>query len=265
MRKLFPFLLALLCLSYFAVPTFARRAISLTHLLSEADTAENDASFTTTGTFTCANTAMCYCGVRNTDGTPADDTAATLTQTGQTWTSVGVTIVYDTIAATTQQLSVFRTVGAAATAATVTAAFGADSQTSISVTCVQADGADLTGTNGSNSVVQTDTEANDATAAITSTLGSALQTGSAVVAFGGTSLNGATMDAESGYTAGTETSIASPNGSLRAMWRTDELDLSPTFTASSGSGNNGTITLEVRVAGAAATNCLRSLLGVGCN
>jgi hypothetical protein len=254
MKRLF--LASLLLLSWMAAP--AQAAIVVTERIAEFDTAQNDADYATTATWSFASTSVGICFVGSTSGTLAN---GTLTQTGYTWTQIGSRLDYNTIASPTKQVEVFRAIGTGATAAILTITYST-ARSSIAINCFEVTGADTTGVNGANAIVQSKFTAQNATDPVTITMTGAPVATSTNLMFVGIT-GSTTFTADTGYTLGTFLgSGATPSVRYRAQHKAAANAQAATLDAS-GVEDSGGILLEIAVSGGAPPAATPGMLLLG--
>jgi hypothetical protein len=214
--------------------------IAITEKLAEGSTL-NQTSYTSSGAFSIASQAIGICFINS--GASTTPSAPTLSGAGATsWTQIA-TVPYDPSASQKKRVTAFRALGSGGSAASLVADFGGQSQGGVTFVCYEATGTDVGGTNGSGAVLQSATNAADATDPFTVTLGTR-EAESAVLMFSavGQSLS---MTPESGYTAGTKTGQATPTMQTRAQWLIGGSDATPTWDFSAAA-NAGGIAMELR-------------------
>lgn len=256
-------LLALLCSQLPAVPV--RAAIGVTELLADSSTS-NTTSYTTNiaggfaadSTIQCASNALCLCAAASTDGGAVG--THTMTGGGQTtWTEVA-TQAYDTLAASTSRLTVFRSLGEAGTAAAITVDVSA-AGTGMSVHCWQFTNVVTSGTNGSGAVTQADANASDSTNTIAPDGLAALGANHVLWQIGAAAAS-RNWTAQMDFTAGTEVVQATPANETLVQYLANGSDTTPTLTVDGVALVMATIAVEVAEA-VAAGGARFQLLGVG--
>lgn len=237
-------------------------AIGVTEKLQEAQTADNDASWTSVGTFTIANNALGICVVLNT-ATSANLRTPTLTGGSvTTWTAIS-NVSFDTVATSTVRLTAFRGLGSGAAAAAVTADYAAVNQTSVSWNCWEFTNTIITGTNAADAIGVSGTNNADNAGSITVSL-AALGSPQILLMAGG--VNAAnTWTPDTGFSVGTEITNSTPTSELKIQYLANGTDNSPTWSFS-GTPHAGAIAFEIKETGwvAAGTGAKRGLLlGIG--
>ena len=248
-----PLFAVCLALSLLFVPSSAQAAITVVEQLAEAQTADNDASWTSVGTFDIANGATGVCFVFNTDAA-GGLTTPTLTGGSVTTWNVTENVPFSTIATPTAKITTFYGLGTGAAAATVTASFSADNQTSVGWNCFE-----LAGAHTSTPFIQDKSGSTDAATSHTVTIDSARSSGSAL-------LFGILVSGTAGFTAeysglGTETSNTTPATEWVVQWDIGGSDTTPLWTTSA-SEEAGYVAVEIAVAAAASTSPRGTLTGV---
>jgi hypothetical protein len=225
----------------------ASAAITVTEKLAEAQTSDNDASWTSAGTFSIANNALGVCFVSS---TALAANLATPTLTGgsmTTWTEI-TNVSFDTIATPTSRMTAFRGLGSGAGAAAVTAAFSAN-QTSVNFNCWEFTNPDLGGTNGSGAIAQSKTASGDSTATnCQTTFDNAL--GSTQVVMETVVTGGSKTFTAEFASVGTELSNTAPVTELKAQYLANGSDSTPNWSWTGGIAN-GCIGVEVKEAAGA--------------
>ena len=135
-------------------------AIAISNLVQLADT--GDATSYATASYTPTANLLIIAVVVNTKGTTPD--TPTLSGNGLTWVQVA-TVTFDSIAAPTARLTLFRAMGAAPSAGALTADFAGATQTSGQIYVSEFSNINTGGTNGSAAVVQSATNRSDSIAA----------------------------------------------------------------------------------------------------
>lgn len=271
LNRVVPFLIALVLSAglFLPMPLYARRAVTISEIVNDADSTENDAAFTSTDAPSFATTSVSVCVVGNSDAAPGGgDTTPTLTQTGYTWTRIDGPRDFGTDASPGFSLSIFRAVGTGATGAALTADFGADAQTSILINCFEVAGTDTGGTNGANAIVQFKAGVTDAADPFTITFDGALTDGNGAIMWAGCSGAATFNVTEPNWSAvGTEFVISAPASEWKAQHHNDNNASDHTALSWDFGGNEecGGYIVELSVAGgAAAPVCQGALLGLGC-
>jgi hypothetical protein len=168
-------------------------------------------------------------GITNAGGTPA---TMSITGTGQTWTQI-INATGVTVASDNYRIQAFRY--AATTNHTNNVVYNyTGTQDGSFAAVLEVTGVDVTGTNGSNAIVQTVSNAADATANPSLTLAAIANGSNAVIAafmrnsnpFNGTPESGWTEELDGGYN--------SPTTGGYILHRLTTTDNTPTVTASSG-------------------------------
>ncbi len=227
-------------------PVLSAAAITVTEKLAEAQTADNDANWTSSGTFSIANNALGLCAVSSSDTTGL----AQPTLTGgsvATWNVIG-TVTFNTIATPENRITVFRGLGTGAASAAVVADFAGDNQSAISWSCWEFTNIDLGGVNGSSAIVQFKTVSTDAAQLITATFDSPIGLTQAVMMWG-SSISNRTWTPDSGFSAGTEIATTLPLHELIAQYRVDGADSAPTWNVSGANTLLGGFAIEVKETG----------------
>jgi hypothetical protein len=266
-------LAACACLLLAASP--AQAAIAITEKLNEfsgTDIADGS-PYTTAGTFTIANNALGLCGVFHTAATNGNLRTVSSVTGGSvtTWTEVG-SVGFNSVASPVRRITVFRGMGAGASAATLSVNFatGAD-QTSAGVACFEVTGVDTGGVNGAEAVAQFKTEASDSATETSPTFDNALTATAGIIQWSMINADrNWTADAGLQFTLGTDafTGWTSPATDARTQWDASSTDDTPSMTISGGATVIASIAVEVTEdgggGGGGAVECAGMLLrGVG--
>lgn len=231
-----------------AVPASA--TITVTEKLAEAQTADNDASWTSVGTFSCADQTQCVCVVMTT-ASSANLTTPTLSGGSvTTWTRIGNAIGFDTAASPTKSVTYFQGVGSGASAAAITADYSGINQSSAAWNCFEVANADVSGFNGATGIVQSGSNTIDSGTSLSVTLASL---GATQVVFQTMMINasGRTWTADTGFTKLTLTANATPTSEWETQYQINGTDNVPLWSISGGAQSLGTFAVEIKEAGAA--------------
>lgn len=145
----------------------------------------------------------------------------TLSGNGLTWVQVN-TVTWNPVASPDYRITLFRAMGAAPTAGSVSITFPVN-QRAAAWSIIEFSGVDTSGTDGSGAVLQNATGSDDAAgpAGLTITLPSAIGSGNATAGGFGNNSNVPSISPGAGYTAFSEVNTSNPNLDLRAEWRAD--------------------------------------------
>ena len=215
-------------------------ALSASSIFSDTDAADQTSYAFAVGSI--PDGEMAYALVVNTKGSAPD--TPTLSGHGVTWTQVA------TIAASNNdRTTLFRAVGTF-TSGNITADFAGATQTACHLHVISISGADTGGTNGANSVVQSDTETGSSGNGQQADLSAfADATNNGCIVAGTVNANDADFDVEAGFTALSEL----VGGSRRSIigFRTGE-DTSPGLVWSTTSRTYTIVCAEIAIAGGGA-------------
>jgi hypothetical protein len=261
-KALRPLFIALLLCTIWAVPTFARRAITVTEKMSGGfgagtGSTSNTTSYTTSDTAAIASGAIGLLFVCNSDSDSVETIdASTVIMNATTFQNPSLTQTYT--GTPTQRISAFWIAGAQS-AATISAGItgAADNQTGMSFFFVE-----LAGVDTASPIIQSKAGSSSAVTAHTVTLDGA-RTDDSILVFAICASTPETWTAEySGV--GTEGVYATPDLEGRLQWDIDGADTTPNWTSGTTS-TAGFIAIEIRVAGAAAARPPGALfrLGIG--
>ena len=220
-------------------------AMTVTELLAEANSTDGT-SIASTGTFSVGNNALGLCGVLSTAAS-APALVPTLTGGSATWTQAATVTLN-----TSWTLTLFRALGTGAAAAVVTADYAGSTATAAVFNCMQVTNPDLSGTNGSGAIAQTQTQAPGSTTAcgqaFSNALGGATQT---VLQFGVISATRTwTPDsAPNVFSVGTEVGVTSPAAETKVQYFYGGTENNPQWTVNTAT-QLGCIAVEVKEAAA---------------
>jgi hypothetical protein len=257
MRAFRPLLVALLCLTYFAVPTFARRVITVTEKMSGgfgagAGSTSNLSTYTTSDTFELAadTVGLCFVGHGDSD---AAETIGTFTHNSVTWTEITTQLYTGT---SIQRITAFWKAGAQASSAVAVAITGADAQIGMAIACYEVAGADTT-----TPVIQFQEGALATVTAHTITMDGG-RTDNSVLVFGLSASTNETWTPEYAGVGTNDIVVSAPDIEMVVQWDIDGADTTPLITSGTTS-TSGMIAVEIAVAGAAAATA-KGLLLMGC-
>jgi hypothetical protein len=140
-----------------------------------------------------------------------------------------------------RRMTVFRALGATPSAGSITASWGAVTQTSFVWTVVQCIGVDTSGTSGSGATVQSVSTAVTGATTLTNTLAALAESTSVHLAFVGLNGNKATTP-DADFAELSDVSVGTGPSGLESEWAANQTAVTPTF----GSTNAASISLEVR-------------------
>jgi hypothetical protein len=151
----------------------------------------------------------------------------TVTGAGMTWTQIA-TIEFNIVGTPTQRLTLFRALNSTWTGGSITINFGAQNPDSLAIWSTDASGVILTGTNGSDAIVQVNTNADNATFHPVVTLSSAITNNNyAVVAWFANNVNPMAITPDAGWTEIFDSGIATPDMGIATIYDLQTLDNSP--------------------------------------
>jgi len=203
----------------------------------------NNSSYTVASISFASNKLYLLFTVSTSAGVP---NIPTVSGTGITFTQIAST-TFNTVGSAVQQVSVFRALISSGTSTTLTVSFSGQTQNELLCNIYEVSGVAVTGTNGSDAIVQSATDRADTDANPAITLSSLSGSGNAVICifsnnqapFGGTP--------ESGWTQLLNlTAIGSPPSSY-IVYRTKTTDNTPSVTASAS--NWGGVAIELLATG----------------
>lgn len=225
-------------------------AIAATNLATATNAADQSSYATASITPTANRLVLALVNHRTSTGSPNTPTAS---GNSLTWVNIGTT----NYNGSNRRLTLFRALGSAPSAGSITFDFASQTQTSAGWSVVEFSGVDTSGTNGSGAVVQTVADEIIGNTALTVTLAAFASANNAT--YGGfASGDGAlTATAGSGFTI-----VAQTNGgdisTASEFKSTNDTGVDITWSASNDIGG-----IAVEIKAASGTNPRRMLLGVG--
>lgn len=178
-------------------------------------------------TYNAGSLIIFFVGTSNAAGTPA---TISLSGTGQTWTEIG-TAGGALNSTSGKRVQAFRFAPTSDNSNDVTLTISG-TQDGMWIEVFRITGADVTGTNGSNGIVQSATNAQDASANPTITMSALSGGGNAVIAGFINTLNPFGGTPESGWGEQDDNGFATPDCGVYIMSRLTTTDNTPTVTAS---------------------------------
>ena len=208
----------------------------------------SNTAFSTTGigsivspTLTAGRLYILLVGVSNDLGAPA---TVSLAGTGQTWT-----LIDQIVSSSSRRIAAYRYAATSTTTSNINFSY-TGTQDGAWCTLFEVVGAVMTGTNGSDAIVQAPTS-NTGGPDPTITMSALLNRASVIIAFSNNA-NPFIGTVESGWTEAIDNGYATPDMGAYAMYRNNTSDNTPTVTASSTDWAG--IAIEIKAAGRKNTN-----------
>lgn len=199
----------------------------------------------TSGTYTPSPNKLYLLAVVHSDVAAEATVPTASSTTGQTFTQVGTSVAFDTIASNVHRLTVFRSLATSGlSAGTYTVAL-ADNGTGLAAMLIECNEVDTGGSNGASAIVQSPTNNGDASANPNVTLAAFGSAANATILFVGSDIRTAPT-ADTGWAeVGTNPDYATPDTGLSCFFRNDN-DTSATCTLASSDW--GAMAIEIAYA-----------------
>jgi hypothetical protein len=216
-----------------------------------AGSTTNSTGYTTSDTFSIASGAIGLCFLQSSDADTAEDYASVMR--GSAFTKIDTQLF---TASSLGRVSAWWVAGPIADGPlSMSVVGGADAQTGYMAICYE-----VAGVNTATPILQSKIGNDTTQTNHTLTMTNARTANSALFFFAGAQA-ALTWTAEYAGV-GTEAAYATPTVEGRVQWDIGGADITPNWATASAT--TGMIAVEIDIAGAAASNCSRSLLGVGC-
>lgn len=181
----------------------------------------NDTSNVTThasGSFTPVANRLYLLAVSHSDTAPEATVPTIATTTGLNFVQVGSSIAYDTTASNVHRLTLFRAMKASGLSAGTYTVTLADADTGAASTLIEVTQVVTTGTDGADAVINVSTNAVDAGANPSITMGAFSSNNNGVAAFFGFDVQTAATASNTGWTVVGDASYATPATGVTALW-----------------------------------------------